>query len=229
MSLTPKASIAQVSIGNLSIEGLMREDDGTFGIAMPQLSPILDIPLKNAGRYILGVLNPRLTITKTTAFKALPSKESLRLIQKWRTTLHASAVNVILLPDFEKLLAKLDRAGNKAAQDMRDDLVGLALTQLFSDAFGLKFEKEERQAYLVDRQSCREDFHPKFTAWLKLDGCEGNQYAIEVNSFKRVLGLPIASVDGYDSKQLRILDVAYIKYDVLRTTGMPHREVLKLV
>jgi hypothetical protein len=159
----------------------------------------------------------------------LHGNDSEKLIQKWRTTLHASAVNVILLPDFEKLLAKLDRGGNKAAQDMRDDLVGLALNQLFSDAFGQKFEKEERQAYLIDRQSHREDFHPKFTAWLKQDGCEGKQYAIEVNNFKRILGLPIAPVDEYNSKQLRILDVAYIKYDVLRTTGMKHKDVMVLV
>jgi hypothetical protein len=228
MSITPKAVIAQVSIGNLSLEGLMAED-GTYGIAMPQLSPMLNIPLKNSRRYISGLLIPKLTITETTKLEAVPIQDSQKLLRKWRTTLNSKAVDVILLADFERLLRKLDKAGNKQAEQMVDDLVGLSMHQLFSDAFGLKFEKEERQAFLIDRQSHREDFHPKFTSWLKLDGCEGNQYAIEVNSFKRTLGLPIIPVDEYNSSQLRKLDVAYIKYDVLRTTGMSHNDVLKLV
>jgi hypothetical protein len=210
MSLSQKASIAQVSIGKLSIEGLMAED-GTFGIAVPQLISHNLISQDNSNREAKTYMGASSNLVK------------------WRTEISKRPVNVILLTDFEKLLAKLDRAGNKAAQGMRDDLVGLALTQLFSDAFGLKFEKEERQAYLIDRQAHREDFHPKFTAWLKQDGCEGKQYAIEVNNFKRTLGLPIASVDRYDSKQLRILDVAYIKYDVLRTTGMKHEDATTLI
>jgi hypothetical protein len=207
MSLTPKAQIAQVSIGKLSLEGLMAED-GTFGIAMPQLVSHDLVNHSHASRDVQTYMGKAFNLTK------------------WRTTISKRPVNVILLTDFEKLLFELVIAGNKPAQLMARDLVGLALHQLFSDAFGQKFEKEERQAYLIDRQSHREDFHPKFTAWLKSDGCEGKQYAIEVNSFKRLVGLPIASVDEYDSNQLRILDVAYIKYDVLRTTGMSHREVV---
>jgi hypothetical protein len=211
MSLTPKAVIAQVFIGNLSIEGLMREDDGTFGIAIPQLVSHNLVGQNNSNRDVKTYMG-----------------EGSKLV-KWRTTLNPRAVNVILLSDFERLLFELALNGNKPAQTMARDLAGLALTQLFSDAFGIEFEKKERQAWLIDRQSHREDFHPKFTAWLKQDGCEGKYYAIEVNNFKRALGLPIAPVDKYDSKQLRILDVAFIKYDVLRTTGMKHSEVMSLV
>lgn len=210
MSLSQKAVIAHVSIGNLTIEGLMAED-GTFGIAYPQLADYNLVPQKNASRDVKALMG--------NSFSFL----------KWRAQGTKPLVNVILLTDFERLLAKLDRAGNKAAQDMRDDLVGLSMHQLFSDAFGLKFEQEERQAYLIDRQCCREDFHPKFTAWLKLDGCQGNGYAIEVNNFKRLLGLPIESVNSYNSKQLRKLDVAYIKYDTLRTAGMKHNQVISSI
>jgi hypothetical protein len=208
MSLTPKAVIAQVSIGNLSLEGLMAED-GTFGISYPQIASHDLVPQNRA----IKELKTRLGIDLKTT--------------KWRVASAKAPVNVVLLSDFEKLLFELVVAGNKPAQLMARDLVGLALNQLFSDAFGLKFEQEERQSFLIERQSHREDFHPKFTAWLKLDGCEGKHYAIEVNNFKRILGLPIASVDDLDSKQLRILDVAYIKYDVLRTTGMSHQESVK--
>jgi hypothetical protein len=230
MSLTPKAVIAQVPFGKFGMEGLMREDDGTFGIAVPQICLKLDIPEKNSQRIISTALQiPSLKKDSTTLVKSSPGNGSQSLILKWKTTLHPKAVNVILLPDFERLLRKLDKAGNKAAEQMVDDLVGLSMHQLFSDAFGQKFEKEERQAWLVDRQSHREDFHPKFTAWLKSDGCKDIQYAIEVNNFKYALGLPKASVDTYDSKQLRKLDVAYIKYDVLRTTGLSHSRALELV
>jgi hypothetical protein len=210
MSLSQRAVIAQVPVGNSSIEGLMAED-GTFGIAVPQLVSHELISQDNSNREVKTYMGAGSNLVK------------------WHTAISKRAVNVILLADFEKLLAKLDRAGNKVAQDMRDDLVGLALTQLFADAFNQKFEKEERQAYLIDRQCHREDFHPKFTAWLKLDGCQGNGYAIEVNNFKRLLGLPIESVNRYDSKQLRKLDVAYIKYDTLRTAGMKHEQVINSI
>jgi hypothetical protein len=230
MSLTPKASIAQVPFGSISIEGLMSDDDGTFGIAIPQICLKLDIPEKNSQRIISTALqNQTLKKDSTTLVKSLPCKDSKTLILKWKTTISRNHVNVILLPDFERLIRKLDKAGNKAAEQIVDDLIGLSMHQLFSDAFGQKFEKEERQSYLIERQSHREDFHPKFTAWLKLDGCDGKQYAIEVNNFKRTLGLPIANVDTYDSKQLRILDVAYIKYDVLRATGMKHDAATTLI
>lgn len=121
------------------------------------------------------------------------------------------------------------RLGNEKCVAVAVACMAEALERRADAAFGVERTEEERNQRLTDRQNHREDFHPKFTAWLKLDGCEGSQYAIEVNNFKRTLGLPIAPVNEYDSKQLRMLDVAYIKYDVLRTTGMMHDEVLKLV
>lgn len=202
-----KAVITQVPVGSKSIEGLMAEDN-TFGVSFPQLSDYNLVPQKNASRDVKALLGNN--------FQFL----------KWRTTLNSKAVNVILLTDFERLLVALAKSGNKSAQDICFDLVGLSLNQLFADAFGQKFEKQERQAWLIDRQSHREDFHPHFTSWLKLDGCDGVQYAIEVNKFKEKLGLPIAPVDTYDAKQLRTLDKAYIKYDTLRTTGMSHAGAL---
>lgn len=150
MNLTQKAEIAQVPFGNLSLEGLMtkgnEDGNGTFGIATPQICLKLDIPEKNSQRYLAELLQiPSLKKDSTTLVESSPSNGSQSLILKWKTTLHPKAVNIILLPDFEKLLAKLDRAGNKAAQNMRDDLVGMSMHQLFSNAFGIKFEKEDHQ------------------------------------------------------------------------------------
>jgi hypothetical protein len=205
-----KAIVTQVNHGNLSIEGLMAED-GTYHIAVPQLVSHDLVPQHNASRDLKALL-----------------PEGFQFV-KMSTTLNPKPVNVISLKDFEVILRKLDKAGNKAAEKMVDDLVGLSLTQLFSDAFGIKFEKEERQAWLIDRQNHREDFHPKFTSWLKIDGCEGAEYAIEVNNMKKVLGLPVKTVNTYDTKQLRALDLAYVKYDTLRTIGMSHKRVMSMM
>lgn len=203
MTITLKASIAQVQVGNLSLEGLLSEE-GIYGVGYPQLVSHNLVPRDRSIKELEAKLRIEL---KTT---------------KWRITSAKAPVNVVLLADFEKLLAKLDRAGNKAAQDMRDDLVGLSLTQLFSDAFGTKFEKEERQQYLIDRQSHREDYRPKWCDWLKRDGCIDNQYGTELNNLKRHLKLPLATINTYDAPQLRKLDIAYIEYNALRSTGMTH-------
>ena len=49
---------------------------------------------------------------------------------------------------FELVLRRLDKKGNPVAEQLSDLLVGLSLTQLFNDAFGVKFEKAERQSWL---------------------------------------------------------------------------------
>lgn len=127
-----KASIATIEFGNTDIQGLMTED-GLEWVSVPQICSLFQFPIKHASRDIKVLLG-----------------ESFQF-PKMRTTLNPKAVNVVSLLDFEKLLAKLDRSGNKVAQDMRDDLVGLSLKQLFADAFNKKFEKEDRQKFLKAR------------------------------------------------------------------------------
>lgn len=209
MSIAPKAVIAQVSIGNLSLEGLMTED-GTFGIGYPQLVSHDLVPQNRA----IKELKVRLGIDLKTT--------------KWRIITAKAPVNVILLTDFEKLLAKLDRVGNKAAQDMRDDLVGLSMHQLFSDAFGQKFEKEERQQWLTNRQFHEKRFHPLYTSWLKLDGVT-TTYGTRVNELKSKANLPLVSINLYDSTQLQRLNSAEIVYDAMRRSGRSHSCAMELV
>lgn len=127
------AEVTTVAIGHLQVEGLLGSD-GRFYIAAPQVSDRFSVPQKNLSRDI----------------KSLMGKDFQFL--KIKTKLNPKAINALTLADFERLVAKLDRAGNQTAQDFRDDLAGLSLHQLFADAFGLKFEAEERQAWLRDRQ-----------------------------------------------------------------------------
>jgi hypothetical protein len=130
----PRAEIANVKIGCLEFEGLML-DDGTFGIAVPQVCSVFQTDKNQASRTIKSILGNDFQF------------------DKWRSTLHPKAVNVLSLVDFEKLLRKLDRSGNLLAQGLVDSLVGLSLHQLFSDAFCVKFEQEERQEWLKDRDN----------------------------------------------------------------------------
>ena len=133
----PRAKIATVRIGHLEFEGLMLHD-GTFGIAVPQICSVFQIDKNQASRTFKAILGEQFQF------------------DKWRSTLHPKAVNVLSLIDFERLLRKLDRCGNLLAQELVDLLLGLSLQQIFSDAFCLQFEKEDRQQWLKDRQEGKE-------------------------------------------------------------------------
>jgi hypothetical protein len=130
----PRAELAIVRIGNLEIEGLML-DDGTFGIAIPQVCTLFQIPIKHASRDIKALLHGDFQFPK------------------WCSKLHPKAVNVLLLKDFESVLFELALKQNQVAIEFSRTIIGLSLQQLFSDAFCIQFEKEERQDWLKDRQS----------------------------------------------------------------------------
>lgn len=85
-------------------------------------------------------------------------------------------------------------------------MVGLSLHQVFSDAFGIKFEAEDRQRWLKQRQLHRQQYHPLLTSWLKVDA-GGNSKAVnwgkEINFFKLSAGLPYKPVDTYSEELLQ--------------------------
>jgi hypothetical protein len=129
-----KADIAFVNLGTVQIEGLMSEE-GEFGVAVPQLCSLFQFDKNQASRTFKSILG--------NDFQFL----------KWRTTLNPKAVNVILLPDVERLVFELALRQNEEAIDLSRCLIGLSLQQLFSDAFDIHFEKEERQKWLKIRQA----------------------------------------------------------------------------
>lgn len=132
-SLAIKAEITTVRIGHLSITGLMSESRNYY-VGVPQLAEEVDVPQKHAARDFKALLGNNLTFPKVK-------------VKNSRVTMSA-----IPLGEFEKLLAKLDRSGNVKAQQMRDQLVGLTLHQLFCDAFGIQFNSDSRQDWLQDKQ-----------------------------------------------------------------------------
>jgi hypothetical protein len=131
-----RAEVTEVSIGSLTIEGLM-DEKGVFYVAVPQVADRFQFPIKHASRDLKALL--------PNGFE----------FPKLKTKLNPKAVNAIPLKDFEQLAAKLAFSGNELAKQFVLDLFGLSLHQLFSDSFGLQFEAKDRQVWLVDRMKSK--------------------------------------------------------------------------
>ena len=207
MTQTEKARVTNVQIGLIEVEGLMFPN-GSFGIAIPQIADLVGTSKNTASRDFKRLMGEEFR----------PSKNS--------TELGNQKINSITINEFEQLLAKLDRAGNIKAQELRDLMVGLSLQQLWSDAFGLKFEKEERQQWVKLRQVHAKQFHPIFTIWLKNDNPDRKDYGTQVNRLKLSAGLPLKPLTEYDSDELVALNNAEVAYNALRKVGFDHDKAL---
>jgi hypothetical protein len=204
------AEVAEVKIGNLSLEGLM-DEKGEFYFAVPQLSEIFSFPIKHASRDLKAILG-----------EGFP-------FPKMKTKLNSKAVNAIRLVDFERLVFELSLKENTQAQLIARSLIGLSLQQLLCDAFGLKFEQEDRQQWLAQRQAHLKSFHPYLTQWLKADaGGDSSKvnWGKAVNAFKIAADLPLVTVDKYDYAQLARLNLAEMAYNTARRLGHDHHAAI---
>ncbi|NEO59117.1 MAG: hypothetical protein F6J98_01450 [Moorea sp. SIO4G2] len=88
---------------------------------------------------------------------------------KLSTEIDNSKVNVIKLIDMERLLLKMAVKGDPEAIQWTEELIGLSLHQLFCDAFKIKFEAENRQEFLTQRQQgklARQEYTDVIKAYL---------------------------------------------------------------
>lgn len=208
--MTIKAEITEVSIGILKIQGLMSEN-GEFGVAVPQVTEKFRFNKNQASRDL----------------KALLGKDFQ--FDKWKTPLNPKAVNVISLDYFQTLVRELDKRGNKAASEFVDALFGLSLHQLFCDAFGRKFEAQDRQAWLTTRYSTKHDFRP-LTDLLKASGfTEPSEYARFVWAFQSKLGIESGTRDELDIKTLVALQGAQVRLITLIECGFTPWEAVKKI
>jgi hypothetical protein len=209
---TEKARIAQVNLFGEEVEALMLPN-GDFAIGVSQVGKLFpdSISQTNETRRVKALLCVDSPLVKVTS------------------ELHFKPVNILSLEQFEKLIVALAKLGDKKALDLTFNLVGLSLIQLCSDAFGVKFETEERKSWVKFRSAHKKQYHPKLTIWFKADGCEGVEYGVRMNQFKAQLGLPIKKIDQYTEEQLDKLNEAEVEYHVLRRSGLPHNEAMKLI
>lgn len=209
--MTIKAEITEVQIGVLKIQGLMSED-GDFGVAVPQLVDLDLIPPKRSAKQLEALLG-----------KGFQSHE----IMKWKTPLHPKAVNVMPLENFQTLVRELDKRGNKAASDFVDSLFGLSLHQLFCDAFGRKFEAQDRQVWLTTRYATKHDFRP-LTDRLKAFGfTEPSEYARFVWAFQSKLGIESGTRDELDIPTLVALQGAQVRLTTFMDCGLSPWEAIR--
>jgi hypothetical protein len=160
MSTTPKATVTTVKMGNLEIEGLLL-NDGSFAVAVPQIT--------NLFPYFQQYQDPQKYGAQT--LKRLMGNDFKT--HKVKTEFNRNITLAVNLLDFERVLRKLDKLSDSVAEILTDDLVGLSLTQLFSDSFGIKFEQEDRQEYLKERAAVKQSFFvltPCIKSWLVANG-----------------------------------------------------------
>jgi hypothetical protein len=177
-------------------------------LIVPQLSEIFQFAKDHASRDLKAILGEGFQFAKM------------------KTKLHPKAVNAIRLVDFERLVFELSLKGNTQAQLIARSLIGLSLQQLLCDAFGLKFEQEDRQQWLAQRQAHLKSFHPHLTQWLKADaGGDSSKvnWGRAVNAFKIAADLPLVTVDRYDYAQLAHLNRCEALYDQARSFGFTHQ------
>jgi len=132
------AKVTTVKLGNLEIEGLLIED-GSFGVAQQQVASLFSVIPTTAPKWLKARLDNGFQLFQVKTDRPKQDGKQNR------------AENVLTLTQFETLLRKLDREGNETARLMVDSMIGLSLTQLFSDAFNIKFDKEDRQEWLKAR------------------------------------------------------------------------------
>lgn len=211
-SKTMKAYVTQVDLGAIEIEGLM-DEQGKFYVAVPQISDTFQFPNKHASRDIKALLGEGFQFPKLS------------------TELHPKAVNAVPLDAFDKLVVKLALKGNELAIAQLDSSNSLNSKQLFSDAFGVKFEKEERQNYLKERKA-HVPAYKIYSSWGAVDGLKNGspEYGQRCKRLKAQCSLPAdVSIEDYTYEQVGALKQAEYAYDLLRKAGMSHDDAINLI
>jgi len=152
------ATVAPVVLGNITIEGYLlpvhlQSPTNKFGVSKTQAIILAypDYDRKQAAKKYI-----RLMATRTAERLAPQGIELHPLVPVSQST--RGNPNVDLLPAdkivlFLKIAKKL---GSKASDEMIDDLAGLSIQQLFSDAFAINFTIQDRQNALLNWQQARE-------------------------------------------------------------------------
>ena len=129
---THRAEIETIDFGSFKIKGLLLQD-GAFAVAVSQIAELFQFLNKNLSRDLKDLLGAGFQFLKVTS------------------KLHPKAVNCISLSQFATVVVKLSIKGNPIAQELNLLTIEFTFVQRFSDAFGIKFDKEERDAWFQAR------------------------------------------------------------------------------
>ena len=201
------ATIAQINLGAFEIEGLM-DEDGAFYIAIPQVADLIETSRNTASRDLKRMMGGRLKTSKL------------------RTPFNKNNTNGISVASFEELLFDLALSGNEKATALSKALIGLSLTQVFSDAFGIKFEKADRERWLTTRFKTKHDFRP-LTDKLQIAGfTQPWQYGKFVHAMQSRLEVEDGTRDQLEFEVLLRLERAQDRLIVYMEFGLEPYEAL---
>lgn len=137
-SKAPRAKVAPVQVGTYTIQGLM-DHEGRFFVAVPQIADVFQVSRNTAARDLNRLMGD--------GFKTS--------IHKLSTEFNRRPINAVALDDFGGVIRKFAYAGDPKAQAMVDALSQATLHQVFCDAFGIEFSRQDRQAFLVERMNAK--------------------------------------------------------------------------
>jgi hypothetical protein len=204
-----KARVTKIKLAaDVEIEGLLLPN-GEFAVAVSQIAELFSLPQNHATKYVKSLLGKEISLPQI------------------KSEINSQAVNYLLIPDFIKYLVKQTKKGNEVASTLLEIHAEASFTSIFSSAFGVKFSQEQLTEWVEARDVHKKDFHPKLTAWLKLDKPSRKDYGHQVNKFKIFAGVYTEPVDGYSSEDLKKLTQAYAIYDAFRRAGFTHEDALK--
>ena len=203
------ATIAQINLGAFEIEGLM-DKNGAFYIATPQMVELNLVPPDRSAKQL----------------EALTGAGFQTHGIKLKTPLNPKAVNVIPVSTFELAIVNIALSGNEQAVVLLKALAGLSLVQLFSDAFGVKFEKADRERWLTTRFKTKHDFRP-LTDKLQIAGfIQPWQYGKFVHAMQSRIGVEDGTRDQLEFEVLLKLERAQDRLIVYMEFGLEPYEAL---
>lgn len=178
--------ITQVSLGNLTIDAVI-DGQCNYYVTVQSIARLFQLRQNNATRDLKAILGEQYSLLKITVKNDGANR---------------SQNNCIALRDFETVALQLAISGNPIAAQWVRALVGLSLTQLCADAFGVKFEASDRQAWLKNRLTgkvARRSFTDALRDWLAENQVPQSQhvkyYAGCTNLlYKEVLGMTAANL-----------------------------------
>jgi hypothetical protein len=198
------ATIATVKLGkDIQTEGLKSETD-KYGMAVPQFCELISFPNKNASREFKALLA-----------KDKTAPQNFNFLQ-WKTPLNSQPVNVLELPQVEKLLFRLSIKGHQPAIDLSEALIGLSLQQLFDDAFEVKTTPATRQSFLDEHWSPSRDYSMSMHPWFQQHCIERRYPAAKVHDFMTTL------IFGQTAEQARQKPLVIDGMDA--SIGLNHQE-----
>lgn len=134
-----KGNSTTVQMGPISVVAVLT-DDGNLYVTVQSLATLFQLTPNHATKTVKALLGEASSLPQISLEGEGPNK---------------SKNNCIALSDFERVLFELVLRGNPQAIELSRALIGLSLTQLFSDAFGLKFDGDDRRKYLELRMKSK--------------------------------------------------------------------------